>query len=100
MIPILRLLLSMASETSAARSEILLISGLKSSPLFSVLVIFVEERLSSSESEVISCRLRFFRDRALQGALGVSTLAKVMTVGAPVRKFFMIAFWTSGSSSS
>ena len=99
-IPILHLLLSMTSKTSAAKSEILLISGLKSSPLFSVLMIYVEERLSSSESEVISCRLRFFRDQALQGVSGVSTLAKVMTVGAPVWKFSMIAFWMSGSSSS
>ena len=73
MIPILRLLLSMTSKTSAARPEILLVSGLKPSHLFLVLVIFVEERLSSSsESEVISCRLRFSRDRALRGALGGS----------------------------
>ena len=51
----------------AAKSEVLLVFGLKPSPLFLVLVIFVEERLSFSESEVISCRLRFFRGRALPG---------------------------------
>ena len=64
---LLEKLFKAALRISAAKSEILLVSGFKPSPLFLALVIFVEERLSSSESEVISCRLRFFRDRALPG---------------------------------